>query len=133
MIHRRLKNGEENIIDYPHIVVHYMHLKHTMFRKEILQKGMKVKEFWCRYEWQNQGSPHVHGFLWLEGAPNMDTLDWENEEERKSAERYFDSIIHAWNPRHDVHQRNINVFFELYDPISHYVMILKTLFKHKFY
>ena len=63
----------------------------------------------------------------------MDTIDWANEEERKSVERYFHSIIHAWNPRHDAHQRNIQVCFELYDPISHYVMILKTLFKHKFY
>ena len=52
-----------------------------MFRKEILEKGMKVKEFWCRYEWQHHGSPHVHGFLWLDGAPNMDTINWSNEDE----------------------------------------------------
>ena len=40
----------QNIIDYPHIVAHYMHLRHSMFRKEILENGMNVKDFWCRYE-----------------------------------------------------------------------------------
>lgn len=49
----------------------------------------------------------MHGFLWLEGAPNMDIIDWSNEEELKSTERYFHHIIHTWNPRHDPHQRNI--------------------------
>ena len=71
----------QNIIDYPHIVTYYVHLRNTMFKKEILEKGMKVKEFWCRYEWKHHGSPHVHGFSWLEGAPNMDTINWSNEDE----------------------------------------------------
>ena len=65
---------------------------------------MKVIYFWCRYEWQHRGSPHVHGFIWIEGAPNMDNIDWSNEDECKSAERYFHSIVHAWNPREDLHQ-----------------------------
>ena len=29
----------KNIIDYPHIMAHYMHLRHSMFRKEILENG----------------------------------------------------------------------------------------------
>ncbi|XP_059064746.1 uncharacterized protein LOC131856825 [Cryptomeria japonica] len=101
---------KKNVIDYPHIVAHYMHLRHTIFRKEILEKGMNIKDYWCRYEWQHRGSPHVHRFLWINGAPNMDNIDWSNEEEQKSAERYFHSIIHAWNPREDPHQRNIHAF-----------------------
>ena len=31
-----------------------------------------------RYEWQHIGSTHIHGFIWLANAPNMDTLDWED-------------------------------------------------------
>ncbi|XP_059068758.1 uncharacterized protein LOC131859203 [Cryptomeria japonica] len=97
----------KNVINYPHIVAHYMHLRHSIFRKEILEKGVNVKDYWSRYEWQHRGSPHVHGFIWINGAPNMDTIDWSNEEERKSAKRFFHSIVHAWNPRQDPHQRNI--------------------------
>ncbi|XP_059071599.1 uncharacterized protein LOC131868268 [Cryptomeria japonica] len=51
---------KNNVIDYPHIVTHYMHLRHTIFGKEILEKGMNVKDYWCRYEWQHRGSSHVH-------------------------------------------------------------------------
>lgn len=54
-----------------------------MFRKEILEKGTNVKEFWCRYEWQHRGFLHVHGFIWIEGAPNVDKIDWSNEEALK--------------------------------------------------
>ncbi|XP_059073384.1 uncharacterized protein LOC131874156 [Cryptomeria japonica] len=98
---------KQNVINYPHIVAHYMHLRHSIFRKEILEKGMNVEDFWSRYEWQHRGSPHVHGFIWMNGAPNMDNIDWSNEEQRKHAEKYFHSIVHAWNPREDPHQRNI--------------------------
>ena len=35
--------------------------------------------FPCRYEWKHRGSTHIHGFIWLENAPNMDTLDWEDD------------------------------------------------------
>ena len=65
----------QNIIDYPHIVAHYMHLRHSMFRKEFLEKGMNVKDFWCRYEWQHRGSPHIHGFIWIKGAPDVNKID----------------------------------------------------------
>ena len=30
------------------------------------------------YEWKHRGSTHIHGFIWLADAPNMDTLDWED-------------------------------------------------------
>ena len=84
-----------------------MHLRHSMFRKEVLEKGMDVKDFWCRYEWKHRGSSHIHGFIWIKGARDVDKIDWSNEEERRSAERYFHSIVHAWNPRNDPHQKNI--------------------------
>ena len=33
----------------------------------------KVRDHWYRYEWQAHGSGHVHGFLWLDGAPAVCT------------------------------------------------------------
>ena len=35
-----------------------------------------VLDFWYRYEWQERGSGHIHGFLWLKDAPNPDDIDW---------------------------------------------------------
>ncbi|XP_059076823.1 uncharacterized protein LOC131057818 [Cryptomeria japonica] len=40
---------KRNVINYPHIVAHYMHLRHSIFRTEILEKGMNVEDFWSRY------------------------------------------------------------------------------------
>eukprot|EP01018_Ginkgo_biloba_P033876 Gb_14363 [translate_table: standard] len=68
----------KNVIDYPHIVVAYMHQRHTLFREEILTKFHCAIEFWSQYKWQHRGSPHVHGFLWLDGAPDMDALHWDD-------------------------------------------------------
>ena len=43
-----------------------------------------------RYEWKHHGSANIHGFIWLQDAPNMDTLNWEEESEVASAKAYFD-------------------------------------------
>eukprot|EP01018_Ginkgo_biloba_P016121 Gb_08820 [translate_table: standard] len=95
-----------NVIQHPHIVAKYMHLHHTIFREEILTKFHGAIEFWSRYEWQHRGSSHVHGFLWLNGAPDMDKLDWQNAEQVEQVKNFFNKIVHAWNPR-DAHHRNI--------------------------
>ena len=47
----------------------------------------------CRYEWHHRGSTHVHGFIWLENAPNMDTLDWEDDVAVEATNFFF---THMW-------------------------------------
>ena len=59
-----------------------------------------------RYEWQHRGSTHIHGFLSLQIAPNMDTIDWENALEVANAHKFFDHYVIVWNPRQAEH-RNI--------------------------
>eukprot|EP01018_Ginkgo_biloba_P010190 Gb_29816 [translate_table: standard] len=95
-----------NGIQHPHIVAKYMHLRHTIFREEVLTKFHGATEFWSRYGWQHRGSPHVHGFLWLRGALDMDRLDWENTRAVQHTKSFFSKIVHAWNPR-DAHHRKI--------------------------
>eukprot|EP01018_Ginkgo_biloba_P038592 Gb_30228 [translate_table: standard] len=104
----------KNVIDYPHIVAAYMHQRHTLFREEVLTKFHGAVEFWSRYEWQHRGSPHVHGFHWLDGAPDMDALHWDDPYQVLEAKHFFDTIMHAWNPR-EPHQRNIQVHRSLLD------------------
>ena len=31
-----------------------------------------------RYEWKYRGLAHIHGFMWLEGALDMEQLDWKD-------------------------------------------------------
>ena len=37
-----------------------------------------INDYWCGYEWQQQTSTHMHGFLWLQNAP-MDMINWNNQ------------------------------------------------------
>eukprot|EP01018_Ginkgo_biloba_P035772 Gb_33711 [translate_table: standard] len=98
----------DNVIQHPHIIAKYMHLRYTIFREEVLTKFHGAIEFWRRYEWKHRGSPHIHEFLWLCNAPDMDRLDWEDATQVQHTKSFFDRIVHAWNPR-DVHQRNIQL------------------------
>ena len=53
-------------------------------------------------------SIHIHGFLWLEGDPNMETLDWSNCFVVDDTKTFLDRYITTWNPC-DIHQMNIKV------------------------
>ena len=39
------------------------------------EKGLlgHCTHFWWRVEWQQRGTPHVHGFLWIKDAPRLGT------------------------------------------------------------
>ena len=34
-----------------------------------------VIDYWMRIEFQMRGSPHVHSFLWIDGAPKVSTVE----------------------------------------------------------
>lgn len=128
----------ENFIYYPHIVATFMHHRFNIFREEVIQKYVKAEDFWYRfvfnfflyffkfyydsiyivcsnyififfiYEWKHRGSAHIHGFLWLEGAPRMEILNWSNSANVQLAKIFFDKYVTTWNPR-DIHCHNIMV------------------------
>ena len=78
----------------------------------------------CRYEWQHCGSAHIHGFLWLDGASNMETLDWKDEDQVNKAKSFFDKYVAAWNPREN-HETNNHMYQSIeYDP---YFLDIKAL------
>ena len=33
-----------------------------------------ASDYWFRLEWQHRGSPHVHGLVWLQDAPNVEQV-----------------------------------------------------------
>ena len=49
----------------------------------------------------------VHGFLWLDGAPNMETLNWKDPDQINTTKSFFDKYVTAWNPR-DNHDARIH-------------------------
>lgn len=75
------KQRLENVINNPHTTSLYLHQRFTVFREEVIEKLLGAQDYWYKYEWQHRGTAHVHGFLWLQNAPNMDKLDWDNSAE----------------------------------------------------
>ena len=64
---------------------------------------MNVEDYWFRYEWKHRGSAHVHGFIWLKGAPKMDNIDWNNQDQLYYVTSYLHDLVHACDPRQDTH------------------------------
>ncbi|CAK5270705.1 unnamed protein product [Mycena citricolor] len=73
-------------------------------------KIFDISDFWYRYEWQERGSGHVHGFLWLKNAPRPEDINWDllkqvdspvsEDQQQKMTEfkSFWDRIVSAFNP-----------------------------------
>lgn len=51
----------------------------TQFINGFMLPFLNVRDYWYRYKWQHRGSPHLHGLLRLERAPDCSDLvlvDW---------------------------------------------------------
>ena len=94
----------------PHIAASFLHRRVELFMKHVICPMLKVKHYWFRFEWQERGSGHIHGFLWLRDAPNPDDIDWNHvkkpdsiisdEQQEKIATfiSFWDRIVTAFNP-----------------------------------
>ena len=57
---------------------------------------------------------YIHGFLWLDGAPNMETLNWQDLDQINTAKSFFDKYVTTWNPR-DNHDARIHAIQSIED------------------
>lgn len=82
----------------PLLVAWFFKERSKAFIQEILFKKFDVIDFWYRIEFQHRGSPHIHGFIWFNGAPNVIELETMNEEQRQQVIDYFEQIISESSP-----------------------------------
>jgi len=94
----------------PHIAAAYLDQRLQVYFKHFLVPLLGVEKFWYRYEWQERGSGHIHGFLWLKDAPDPDEIDFdllkkpdvpipnEQQEKMKQFTAYWNQIITASSP-----------------------------------
>ncbi|KAE8740593.1 hypothetical protein FOCC_FOCC013893 [Frankliniella occidentalis] len=71
------------------------------FMAEVVIKKYKVKDYWFRIEYQHRGSPHLHGVLWIENAPDVTDLKNKSEEEQEQIVQYFADLVTAFHPNID--------------------------------
>lgn len=105
-VHHNRRQSIENLVNNPHIIALYLHLRFQIFRDEVIVKQLHATDHWYIYEWQHRSSTHIHGFLWLPQAPNIDNLDWSNHESIQLVKNLFDQYITAWKPHTKVDRLN---------------------------
>ncbi|KAK3926417.1 THAP domain-containing protein 11 [Frankliniella fusca] len=88
----------ELIQQNPLIVDEFFLTRVETFLQEVLAPKYKVKDFWFRIEYQHRGSPHLHGLLWLDNAPDVSHLEQSSEEDKDEIVNYFDQLISTMNP-----------------------------------
>ena len=101
----QLRKAVCDLTDNPHIAAYYLVQQVKLFFKCVVKKVFHVKDYWYRYEWQDRGSGHVHGFLWLEGPPPPCTT---TEEEREAVAMYWSDWVTAINPHQTLPQAGRN-------------------------
>jgi len=74
--HAARRRCRKSLNNNPHIATAYLDQRLQVFMKHILTPLLGVCGFWYRYEWQERGSGHIHGFLWLKDAPYVNEIDW---------------------------------------------------------
>ena len=94
----------------PHIAAAYLDQRLQVYFKHFLSPLLGVRHFWYRYEWQERGSGHIHGFFWLHDGPRADEIDWgllkrpdaiisdEQTAKMRNFTEYWNQIILASSP-----------------------------------
>lgn len=73
-----------------------------------MQKFYLFYSISLKYEWLHRGSAHIHDFIWIGNAANVDNLDWMNESRIATTMSLFDTYVIDWNPR-SLHQINLGI------------------------
>ena len=60
---------------------------------------MGAKDYWLRFEYQHRGSPHVHGVIWLQDAPDaQNILSTDDPAGQEELIEYIDRTVSTTNP-----------------------------------
>ena len=62
----------DRVQDQPHVIAHYVTIRRKAFMEYVISPLFKYEDYWDRDEWQNRGTEHDHGLIWIPDAPPMD-------------------------------------------------------------
>ena len=86
----------------PALTASWFQKRFNVYFRKVVSLLLKVKDRWFRFEWQHRGSSHVHGLIWLEGAPSVDDLDLENIVSIRANLDFWRSRVSANDPGPDL-------------------------------
>lgn len=90
-----------------------------------------MRYYWYRTEFQHRDSPHIHGVLWIDGAPDVRTLNIMDEAGSDAVCDYFNQLVTTTTPGtspsppihpcHIVRYSNISDHYEDYSKLVNFV------------
>ena len=98
---RQLINAQ-NVNNNPALTAWWFQKRFNVYFRKVVSPLLKVKDHCFRFEWQHRGSSHVHGLIWLDGAPSVDDLDLENVVSVRGFLDFWQSRVSANNPGPDL-------------------------------
>lgn len=121
----------------PLVASWFLQKRVDVFFSEFLKDEFSVVDYWWRYEWQNRGSGHVHGFLWLKDRP-VSSDDFTDEAVRKVMCDYFDKLVCTTNPdpafKINIHDhpcaKKIDVGSNVEDDDNDYASLVNYVMRH---
>ena len=94
---RQRINGT-NVNENPALAAWWFYRRWNLFFTHVIKPLFGVKEWWIRFEWQHRGSSHVHGLIWMKGAPSPDELDMNDRGSVANFLNFWASRVTAINP-----------------------------------
>lgn len=96
---QKLQRRQRLINNNPLTVAFFFKERAEYFIHNILVPKFKIKDMWYRVEFQHRGSPHIHGLIWIEGAPKLTFKKGpEQQLQLEKIKLFFDELISTWNP-----------------------------------
>jgi len=80
-----MKDLNEN----PAIAGYYFQKRWNIFFENYMKPIFKVTDYWWR---------HIHGFLWMKDAPQIDDLDTQNPIDLQRFVDFWDKYVSTWHP-----------------------------------
>jgi hypothetical protein len=96
--HAAYRRHASDLNDNPALAAYYFKKRWDVFFETIVKQKLRIKDYWWRFEWQNRGSSHIHGFLWLEDAPKVEDLRLNEEDSVREFIDFWDPLVSTWNP-----------------------------------
>ena len=76
----------------------FFHHRIEQFIDAVYVGVLGATDYWLQFEWQHRGSPHMHGLVWLSGAPDAEKILESPSSSREDLIKYVDSLLTTVNP-----------------------------------
>ena len=73
------------VVDNPCLTDWFFYNRVMKFMEMFFIGILKANDYWLRFEYQHRGSPHIHGVVWLQDAPDVQNVLASDDQNAKES------------------------------------------------